>query len=141
MRELPAAYGLLGHAGEEVAVRSITSLIDSGLPFPTFLKIDVEGAEALVLDGASRVLAAAQARDELPTMLVSVHGEGMYRSCLTLMRELGYRVLHSKGISRFLAGGVEWEGDPDLLAVPPQRRAEMSAIRSTPWFAEATSGS
>ena len=56
-------------------------------------------------------------------------------SCLNIMKALDYTVLGSMPISDFLSGIAEWKGDPDLLAVPPQRRSEVSAMRSNPWFA------
>ncbi len=125
----------LGHEGERVEVRSVSSLVESGLPFPTFLKIDVEGAEALVLEGARATLSEQGGRDELPTMLVSVHDERLYRSCLDFMKRLDYTVLGSRRILDFKGEGQEWEGDPDLLAVPPHRRSELSVMQTIPWFA------
>ena len=114
----------LGHEGERVEVRSITSLVRSGLPFPTFMKIDVEGAEALVLEGAREALSEAQSRDALPAMLVSVHDELLCRSCLSFMKALDYTVLGSRRISDFLSGVAEWGGirtySPSLRSDDPK---------------------
>jgi FkbM family methyltransferase len=124
----------LGHKGESVEVRSITSLVQSGQPFPTFLKIDVEGAEGLVLEGAAPFLSDAMRRNALPTMIVSVHNEPLYLRCLELLKALGYRVLGSNRLSDFLGRADKWVGDPDLLAVPRQRHHELPRMRSIPWF-------
>ena len=125
----------LGHKGERVEVRSITSLVRSGQPFPTFLKIDVEGAEDLVLEGATRLLSDAMGGNALPTMLVSVHDERRHRRRVEFLKALGYRVLGSNRLSEFVGRGDEWAGDPDLLAVPRQRHHELPRMRSIPWFA------
>jgi FkbM family methyltransferase len=124
----------LGHEGETVEVRCISSLVDSGVPFPTFLKIDVERAELLVLEGARSAFADAQRRDALPTMLVSVHDEHLFRSCVDLMKALDYTVLGSWRITDFLGGRSGWRKDPDLLAIPPHRLNELAVMRSIPWF-------
>jgi FkbM family methyltransferase len=127
----------LGGAGESVQVRSISSLVDEGLPFPTFIKVDAEGSEAIVLEGAGPALDEARGRDALPTMLVSVHDERLYRQCLEFLQTAGYTVLVSTRISLFEAGGENWKGDPDLLAIPPQREGDLPTLRSIPWFSAA----
>lgn len=60
-----------GGSREQVTVPTLTldTLLESGAP-PTFLKIDVEGAEALVLRGARRVLREAQ-----PVVYIEVGSE------------------------------------------------------------------
>ena len=45
---------------------------------PALLKIDVEGAEALVLDGATRLLATAR-----PIFIVEIHNDEAGRACLS----------------------------------------------------------
>jgi len=124
----------LGHSGERVQVRSVASLIDEGVPFPTLMKIDVEGSESAVLEGAGPVLSDAQGRDEMPTMLVSVHDEDLYRKCLAFLESLGYSVLISTQIAAFERGNIKWTSDPDLLAVPPQRKSELADLSGIPWF-------
>ena len=124
----------LGHGRESVEVRSITSLVRSGQPFPTFLKIDVEGAEGMVLEGAAPLLSDASREEALPTMLVSVHDELLYRTCLDFLKALDYRVLGSNRLADVMERCDAWSGDPDLLAVPSQRRRELPQMRSIPWF-------
>lgn len=125
----------LGHEGERVQVRSIASLLrEEDLPFPSFLKIDIEGAEALALEGARPVLEEARRRGTLPTILVAVHDPELLRACRAELEALGYALVASKWIQRFEAGDG-WREDPDLLALPPDRRAEAREVRRLPWFA------
>jgi len=64
----------------------IDELVQQGdLPYPTFVKIDVEGAEGLVLQGMRRTLAAAK-----PVLFVECSEAGRETSW-QLLRELGYR--------------------------------------------------
>ena len=74
----------------EVQVRSLDEMIESGeLPIPQFIKIDVEGAEMLVLSGAERVL-----RRHHPILILSTHGDELDRACLERLSKYGYDVEH-----------------------------------------------
>ena len=53
---------------------------------PTAVKIDVEGAEVQVLDGARATLA-----EHRPVVFLSTHGAEVHRAGMALLRELGYR--------------------------------------------------
>lgn len=65
---------------------SIDELVEAGdLGYPTFVKIDVEGSEGLVLQGMRRTLAAAK-----PVLFVECSELGRDASW-RLLRELGYR--------------------------------------------------
>ena len=55
------------------------------LPVPTFIKVDVEGAEAEVLEGARRIVA-----EHHPTLLVSTHGEEPHKAVERFLSEQGY---------------------------------------------------
>jgi len=74
---------------EEVSVQSIDNLIQTDLRNhePDVLKIDVEGAEVLVLQGARNFLQTAQ-----PRLLIELHGATYARQILSLLFELGYTV-------------------------------------------------
>ena len=64
----------------------IDELVQQGdLPYPTFVKIDVEGAEGLVLQGMRRTLAAVK-----PVLFVECSEAGRETSW-QLLHELGYR--------------------------------------------------
>ena len=71
----------------------------------------------------------------MPMVLVSVHDEQLYRSCLAFLESFGYSVLISTQIAAFERGNLKWTSDPDLLAVPPQRKSEFAALGAIPWFA------
>jgi FkbM family methyltransferase len=51
------------------------------------VKIDVEGAEALVLRGARRLLASQH-----PAIFLATHGSNMHRECSEILRGLGYNL-------------------------------------------------
>jgi FkbM family methyltransferase len=69
----------------EVACRSLDSLAAAGLPKPAVIKIDVEGAEALVLAGAAALL-----RANAPRLLIELHGAEMAHAVLPMLDGLGY---------------------------------------------------
>lgn len=74
----------------EVQVRSLDEMVESGeLPIPQFIKIDVEGAELLVLSGAQRLL-----RRQHPILILSTHSDDLDRACLERLFEFGYDVEH-----------------------------------------------
>lgn len=52
---------------------------------PQVMKIDVEGAEAEVLRGASGVLASAR-----PALLLSTHGDAVKEECFRMLADWGY---------------------------------------------------
>jgi FkbM family methyltransferase len=56
-------------------------------PAPTHMKIDVEGAELRVLEGALSILAGAR-----PTLFLSLHGDDVRAGCQRLLRGLDYQL-------------------------------------------------
>jgi FkbM family methyltransferase len=69
-----------------VACRRLDTVVgEEGLPLPDVIKIDVEGAEALLLRGARAVL-----RERRPRLLIELHGAEVAREVLSLLDELGY---------------------------------------------------
>ena len=90
----------------EVPVLVLDELVESGeLPPPSLIKIDVEGGELDVLNGAMRTLNAHR-----PVLLLATHGETLHRDCLAMLERLQYKW-------RILDPGGE-SGDIEILAWP-----------------------
>lgn len=81
----------MGHVSEEApscVVRQLSAddfLRDHPDAAPAFLKVDIEGAEADFLAGATRLLAAHR-----PSMTLALHGEPQRRRCEVTLRDAGY---------------------------------------------------
>ncbi len=82
-----------------------------------FAKIDVEGAEHLVLSGMLRVLTEAK-----PTVLIEFHNYSATQRCLALLERIGYRVSQLDGTTPFSYenGRTTQHG----LAVPTSRTGD-----------------
>ena len=76
-----------GHRTFETPVRSIDSLIAGGMPPPKLIKIDVEGGEGLVLEGARSAL-----RQCKPAVLCEMHpdSEDGVRRAFAALADAGY---------------------------------------------------
>jgi FkbM family methyltransferase len=88
----PGPHSSMGHLSPRgvLGVRTIgldETIVTGGLPVPDYLKIDVEGAEAMVLRGARGVLA-----EHRPTIFLSTHGPEVHRECVDLLSSIGYRL-------------------------------------------------
>jgi FkbM family methyltransferase len=84
-----SATGHLNSEGKlKVRTVAIDALISEGeiLP-PNCMKIDVEGAEFLVLSGATSML-----RNYHPTIFLATHGEQVHEQCCELLKTLGYQI-------------------------------------------------
>jgi FkbM family methyltransferase len=89
-----------GHLGREEATRGMKSIVRAitldaftkTAPAPNFVKVDVEGAEALLLKGAQHLLKA----DKPPTFLVEVHGEKLEATTRQILERQGYRIRYLK---------------------------------------------
>ena len=84
---------------------------------PALVKIDVEGAEVLVLRGAARLLDI-----DRPIVLVEIHNADAGRASLALLRDAGYRC------ERLDAGAhrVAPRADPRILVVEHERHVEAA---------------
>jgi FkbM family methyltransferase len=80
----------------ELLVRSVTldSCIygESSFPRPTVIKIDVEGAESMVLDGAIRLFS-----EHHPKVFIEVHGSQQHADCRAYLIAKGYRLEEAYG--------------------------------------------
>jgi FkbM family methyltransferase len=102
----------LGGGDERVRVRTGASLIRAGeCERPSFVKLDVEGAEADVLEGLGSSL-PADAR-----VLVALHSAEADGRCTELMTRLGFDLLPSPALLACRRG--TWGSDPDLLCLGP----------------------
>lgn len=75
-------------------VRSVRldDLINSGLPIPNYMKLDIEGAEFDALDGAKRTLLHYPVE-----LFLSTHGNDIRLRCMKLLNELGYGAVPISG--------------------------------------------
>lgn len=73
---------------EQVMSRTIDSILKaSELPPPDVLKIDVEGAERMLLDGGQKFF-----RQASPRLIIETHGLEVARQCLEFLFDHGYSV-------------------------------------------------
>ncbi len=80
-------YGIPGRR-EMVEVAPLDALMRRlSLPAPTVMKIDVEGAEAMVLRGARETIMRHR-----PRLAIELHGPETAQAVLRLVHEMGYRV-------------------------------------------------
>ena len=78
-----------GGATLRVPMRSLDSLVASGeLPPPDLMKIDVEGAELSVLEGARNVL-----QTHRPRLFIEAHSSELFARCSQLLGEFHYHVV------------------------------------------------
>ncbi len=119
------AYSL-GRGDEVVEVRTIPEIIDEyGVPTPSVIKIDAEGQEEAILEGAGSVLGPDLA------LLISVHGRPLHTRCTTLLRERGFRLFESWEMARCSSDPEHpWTSDHDLLAIGPDRTVDDDAIHA-----------
>lgn len=118
----------LGAGDEVVDVRTIAGLVADGRPAPTVLKVDVEGAEAEVLEGAG------EHRSAVELMFVAVHNRSAYRDCRRILDAAGYRVVEGRKMRRFTAGGERWAGDADLVAWRDRRALQAAEVEALPAY-------
>ena len=86
----------------------VDTLVESGgLRTPDLVKIDVEGAEAQVLQGAQILL-----RHRRPVLLVATHGPKPQNECIRLLTSMGYSVRNLENDRGPLAD--------ELVALPSQ---------------------
>jgi FkbM family methyltransferase len=85
----------------EVDMVTLDGMVAEGkIPVPDMLKIDVEGAEILVLNGARETISSRK-----PKMVLAVHSDELERQCREILEPLGYTFTdlgQEKGDKEFL---------------------------------------
>ena len=83
---IKAVQGYVGRPGDS---RTTITVNDAATRYftPDFLKIDVEGGEAAVLEGSIRTI-----KERHPAMIVEVHGESEEQSCIALLSQHDYDI-------------------------------------------------
>ncbi len=105
----------LGGDDETVTVRTIAGLLDDGRPPPDVAKIDVEGSEAAVLEGAGPAL------DRIGVLFVAVHDRAQHDACRAVLEGHGFGIVAAALLRDCLDGRTPWKEDPDLVAYRPGR--------------------
>jgi FkbM family methyltransferase len=115
----------LGGGAEVVQVRSGMTMVQrDSLPLPTFIKIDVEGAEGDTVAGLIPVL-PRNAR-----LFIAMHSAAADAQCQQLLSRAGWECVASKPLQRCRGG--EWVSDPDMFCMGPDyagRDADRATLR------------
>ena len=75
----------------ELEVRTISLdelVLNAKLPPPNLIKMDIEGAEVLALNGSARVLNECH-----PVVVLSTHGYEVHQRCCSFLESAGYRLM------------------------------------------------
>lgn len=125
-----AGRGTMTHTDDrrtsvEVSLETLDRLVAEGLAPPAFVKIDVEGFEAEVVEGARETL-----REHAPRLLIEMHGrspddrQAKLERLLAVLLPLGYGVRHVEtGETVTTANAVAFHGhlvcEPGRAPAPP----------------------
>lgn len=103
--------GHLGKSGEyRVPTVSLDALIETDkLPIPDFVKMDVEGAESMVLEGASKLLEMKKT-----IWVIALHGGAQRQMVGSLLTGHDYRIYRLDG-SEIVAGDIDVD---EIYALP-----------------------
>jgi FkbM family methyltransferase len=85
-----------------VACQSIDGLVAQGYQKPDIIKIDVEGAEYDVLQGAADTI-----RNYHPNILLATHDchmPGVQDKCVHFLQQLGYEMIHTGRHNKYMDG-------------------------------------
>ncbi|MBL0869952.1 MAG: FkbM family methyltransferase [Phycisphaerales bacterium] len=84
----PSQAKLSNEGDIKVRVVTLDQLFAAGdIPVPNLIKIDVEGAEGLVLRGAAQLLAKHK-----PVIFLATHGAEVHKDCCDQLLALGYKL-------------------------------------------------
>jgi FkbM family methyltransferase len=119
----------LGRGDERVPVRTAAELVAWGREAPTVMKVDVEGAEADVLEGAGEELS------RIGLIILAVHDLDAYHRCREILDRAGFQVVESRAMRHFTRDGAPWRGDADLAAFRPERGLVRADVEALPYYA------
>lgn len=107
------SMGYLGGAGEYwVPTVAIDALIETAkLPVPDIVKMDVEGAESKVLNGARKLLGMRKT-----IWIIALHGADQRKEIGRILTDYGYRIYRLDG-SEIAAGNIDTD---EIYALPGQ---------------------
>lgn len=116
----------LGQGDEQVRMATLETMArEEDLSTPDVMKIDVEGSEGAVLEGAGDLIS------EEAVLFISVHGRACYDECHTALRSRGFRIHESAELAIRLADpSLPWGADHELLALGPSHPATEESIES-----------
>ena len=77
--------------GFQVSVRTLDSIAEEWMP-PDFMKIDVETAEVVTLEGSRKLLATKR-----PIICLSCHGGPLFPACARILKEYAYNSMLLEG--------------------------------------------
>ncbi|MBC8086983.1 MAG: FkbM family methyltransferase [Phycisphaerae bacterium] len=109
----------MGGGDETVQVRTGETLVhDRVCRAPTFVKMDVEGAEAHTMRGLLPILPRSA------RLFIAMHNANVDLECTAMIKAAGFSCHQSRDLQQ--SRKAEWRSDPDLFCVGPEygRRAE-----------------
>ena len=106
-----------GHGGLRVRTVRLDDFVAEQRLRPAIVKIDVEGAEGLVLEGARELLRTAR-----PTLFLSTHGPEAAEHCRRLLQRFDY-------LLRPLASPTA----ADFVCLPDERADQADRLRNVAW--------
>jgi FkbM family methyltransferase len=110
---------------EEVEVRTVDSLVErDALPAPTWLKLDVEGAEADLLEGAARALVTVQ------VALVATHNPEAHERSLRLLESAGFAChIPDRSRAALESSFEKFDLEPEILALREARKPSSQVLK------------
>lgn len=119
----------LGEGQGEVPTRSPSALAEA-TGRPTFVKLDIEGGEVEVMEEIADILPPDGAT------VVALHTPEADRLARSAFGGRGFELLPSDRLRRYRGrdAGSGWPGDPDLVALGPERPVDPERLRRLPFF-------
>lgn len=120
----------VGEGSERVPARSPSTLAGEIGP-PTFVKLDIEGGEGEIMEEVLELLPADG------VAFVALHSRQADRRTRDVFSSSGFTLLPSARLRAYRRGapGGGWPGDPDLVALGPNRPVDRGEVERLPFFA------